>query len=396
MTDLKILESHPVQYHAPLFKEISHKGINIEVAYTHQGAAGQEVRDTGFGIDFAWDLDLLSGYPYRIFNRELDKYQKFRQINFTYKHLTWSLLDKRTPLLLMGWFAEFVWLIWLLRIFSHAPTIVFSETTPLSFAATPKPRWRVLLLRWLLQHTTANLFIGRCNRVFLREMGVNEERLFHVPYSIDNLRFEVEVDRLMPERYKLCQQYGLNPEIPVFLFCGKLIQKKRPLELLEAYLAADLADQAQLLYVGEGELRPQLEQRIQALDLKHVHMLGFLNQTQMPLAYVLGELLCLISGPTETWGLVVNEALACGRPVIISDKVGCGPDLVSPENGWVTPLDDQCKLVETLIIAFEKRADWKHMGEFGRKRVAQNTFSSMAGGVIAALRFAHAFQIKGN
>ena len=91
----------------------------------------------------------------------------------------------------------------------------------------------------------------------------------------------------------------MDPELPTYLFCGKLINKKRPLQLLDAYLSAGLAERAQLLYVGEGELRQELEERIRAQGLKHVHLLGFLNQNDMPLAYVLGELLCLISSPLK-------------------------------------------------------------------------------------------------
>jgi glycosyltransferase involved in cell wall biosynthesis len=262
-----------------------------------------------------------------------------------------------------------------------------SETTQTSFAAVPKPEWRRCLLRWLLRHTTANLYIGSSNRVFLHEMGVSEDHLFYVPYSIDNARFAAEVDRLLPNRTRLCRQYGLDAELPTYLFCGKLVNKKRPLQLLDAYLSAGLADRAQLLYVGEGELRSELERRIQTAGLKHVHLLGFLNQTEMPLAYVLGELLCLISGPTETWGLVVNEALACGRPVIISDTVGCGPDLVRAENGWITQVNDQNQLTSTLLQAFEQRAEWDKMADVGRRIVSKNTFSGMVSGVLSALQF---------
>jgi len=388
MTNLKILESHPVQYHVPFFRALIAEGVDIAVGYYHQGTAGRVAHDDGFGIDIAWDIDLLSGYPHRIFVAGTANYHWLEQIKVAPQLLSWALRDRQTPLLLMGWFTELVWLIWLLRILSHAPIIVISETTPLSFAATPKPRWRIVLLRWLLQHTTANLFIGSRNRTFLREMGVPEERLFLVPYSIDNTRFRTEVKRCLPERHKLCKQYGLNPEMPTFLFSGKFINKKRPLQLLEAYISAGLADQAQLLYVGEGELRPQLEKRIQELGLRHVHLLGFFNQTQMPLAYVLGEILCLISEPTETWGLVVNEALACGRPVIVTDTIGCSPDLVESANGWVTPLDDHDQLTKTLLLAIERRAEWNKMGEIGRKKVAQNIFESMADSISVALQFA--------
>jgi len=242
------------------------------------------------------------------------------------------------------------------------------------------------LLRWLLQRTPAILFIGRRNRNFLCDMGVVDERLFKVPYSIDNIRFASTAKRMLPERHKLCQQFGLDPTMPTYLFCGKLIHKKRPLQLLEAYQSSGLANQAQLIFVGEGELRPVLEDRILELSLKNVHLLGFLNQTEMPLAYVLGELLCLISDSTETWGLVVNEALACGRPVIVSDTVGCSPDLVDQTNGWVTPLDDHSRLSKILVLSFECYANWIEMGEIGRKIISQNSFSLMAHGLVSALR----------
>lgn len=362
-------------------------GLDIEVGYYHQGTAGRVSHDDGFGIDMAWDIDLLSGYPQRIFVEGIPGYHWREQFKVAPRLLSWAMRDRRTPLLIMGWFTELIWLIWSLRIIGRAPTLMMCETTPRSFAAAHKPRWRLLLLSWLLQHTTACLSIGGRNQSFLLERGVSRERLFSVPYSIDNARFAAEAKRLLPERRRLCELYGLDPDLPTFLFCGKLIHKKRPLQLLDAYQLAGLTNRAQLLYVGEGELRAEIEQRIQTLGLEHVHLLGFLNQNNMPLAYVLGELLCLISEPTETWGLVVNEALACGRPVIVSDAVGCGPDLVGPENGWMTHLDDHILLTGTLLQAFDQRDQWDQMGAAGRKKVSKNTFSEMACGVASALQF---------
>ena len=263
-----------------------------------------------------------------------------------------------------------------------------AETTPLSFSLAAKPRWRVAMLKGLLQHAAACLYIGSRNRTFLSSMGVKSAKLFYTPYSIDNAGFGLAARRLMPQRRQLCARYGLDPELPALLFCGKLIPKKRPLELLEAYLAAGFSDRAQLLYVGDGVLRGQIEKRIREAGARHVRLLGFLNQTEMPLAYVLGEVLCLISDPGETWGLVVNEALACGRPVLVSDAVGCGPDLVSRSNGWVVPLDDAAALRVTLMQALEEREHWPAMGDRGRERVAGHNFAAMAAGVKAAWRCA--------
>jgi glycosyltransferase involved in cell wall biosynthesis len=386
LCDLKILASHPTQYHALFFKELVTEGLDIDVGYYHQGSAGRKSYDEEFGINIAWDIDLLTGYTHHIFCKGVANFGMTEQIRLAPQIIYWSLQNTLTPLLLMGWFTELMWLIWLLRILTRGPILLMSETTPGSFVSTTKPAWRVGLLRWLLQHTNANLYIGSRNRDFLLNMGVAEERLFHTPYSIDNMRFSSEADRLSVDRQKLCEQCGLDPELPTFLYSGKLIHKKRPLQLLEAYRSAGLADKAQLLYVGEGKLRPKLERRVRELDLKHVHLLGFLNQTQMPLGYVLGEVLCLISDPTETWGLVVNEALACGIPVIVTDTAGCCPDMVDFENGWIVPLDDHNQLTKTLLLAFNQRADWIKMGELGRIKVAKNTFSAMAGGVLSAIR----------
>jgi glycosyltransferase involved in cell wall biosynthesis len=385
MPDLKIFATHPVQYLVPFYRELIEAGLEIEVGYYHQGTAGRVGRDAEFGIDIEWDIDLLTGYRYHIFLSQMATYTVSEQIKLAPKFLRWASRGRQTPLLLIGWSLEIVWLVWLLRNSCRAPVMLLSETTPLSFAASPKPRWRRALLSWLLRNTSACLFIGTRNRDFYSTMQVPDERLFFVPYSIDNARFSREALKCMPRRQELCQQYGLDPGLPAFLSCGKLIPKKRPLQLFEAYMAAGLKDRAQLLYVGEGMLRPEIECRIQNAGARHVHLIGFFNQTQMPLAYVLGEILCLISDPTETWGLVVNEALACGRPVIVSETVGCAPDLVGEENGWVVPLDDLDMLVKTLLNAYERREEWPRIGQRGREKVAEHKFSAMAAGVRSAL-----------
>ena len=385
MLDLKILASHPVQYQAPWFRAMVAEGLDIEVGYYYPGAAGQVAYDVEFGIEFAWDLDLLDGYPHRCFVGGRAGFGLAEQARAAPKVLAWALRDQETPLLLIGWFTRVVWLVWLLRILTRSPTFVFGDNTPASFAEMPKAAWRHSLLRWLLHRTSAILFVGRHNRLFWTQLGVPNARLFYTPHSIDQVRFANEATCLLPQRRVLCREYGLDPDLPTFLFCGKLIPIKRPLQLLDAFLDAGLRDRAQLLYVGDGHLRAELERRIQGLGIDHqVHLLGFLNQSQMPLAYVLGEILCLVS-ERETWGLVVNEALACGRPVIVTETVGCAPDLVGPENGWVVPVLDHLALTQALLEAYESRFKWPAMGCTGQRRAAGNTYSAMAGGVRLAL-----------
>lgn len=163
--------------------------------------------------------------------------------------------------------------------------------------------------------------------------------------------------------------------------------KKRPLELLEAFLQADLRDHAQLVYVGEGYLRTEIEKQPPQLAQGMYTVLGFFNQSQMPLAYLLGDLFCLVSGPDETWGLVVNEASVCGLPIIVSDTVGCGPDMVDKQNGWVVSLDDRDQLPEIFRgKAYNRQDDWPSMGLASKKRVAIHTYDRMTTGVQHALQ----------
>jgi glycosyltransferase involved in cell wall biosynthesis len=206
-----------------------------------------------------------------------------------------------------------------------------------------------------------------------------------VPYSVEAGRFASEAGALLPRRAEVCRRFGLDPQLPVFLYCGKLIHKKRPLQLLQAYLEAGLQDRAQLVYVGEGALHAEIDRRSRDARAPHVRVLGFLNQTEMPLAYVMGEVLCLISDATETWGLVVNEARACGRPVVVSDTVGCAPDLVRDDDGWTVPLDDSSVLSRTLASVLERRTEWTAMGAKGRGRAGTHTYREMATGVLSAL-----------
>jgi glycosyltransferase involved in cell wall biosynthesis len=130
--------------------------------------------------------------------------------------------------------------VWLLRISQGAPVMVMGDNTPLSFTYCPKPSSRIALLRWLLRHTQAVFFIGQRNRDFWFELGVPAKPLFYTPHSVDNARFAEAAERLLPQRWSLCCQYGLDPDRHVFLFCGKLISIKRPVHLLDSFIAAGL------------------------------------------------------------------------------------------------------------------------------------------------------------
>lgn len=382
--DLKILAGFPVQYQAPLYKELTEAGINIEVGYCHPGSTHNKVYDPGFNQMIAWDIDLLNGYTHRFFNLTFNQLGLKDQLMLLPKVVPWALRNPKVPLLIIGWFSELTWLVWLIRILLGMPVLITGDNTLLYADLSQRPTWRERLLKWLLLHTNAVLYYGILNKQFWLSKGVKKQQLFYTPHSIDNRRFQIQFSRLIPKRADICKQYGLDPKLPTFLYCGKLIEIKRPLELLEAFLEADLMHKAQLIYVGDGILRAKLEKRIIADNIIHVSCIGFINQSLMPLAYVLGELLCVVS-QSETWGLCVNEALACGRPVLATDRVGSVPDLVHSDNGWVVPFANPKLLARALNQAYHNYNNWPVMGEQGQKLVEGYTYSKMVFGIKQAL-----------
>lgn len=380
---LKILASLPVQYQASLYRELVKTGVGIDVCYYHHGSSGKASFDKEFGLNFSWDIDLLSGYDHFFLNKGRATFGFSEQIRIAPRLFFWCLQNRKTPVLIMGWFAETIWLFWLIRILFRMPVFVFGDNTPHYYASNPRPSWREKLLKWLLQRTTAVFYVGSENRKFWQNLGVKNTQLFFTPHSVDNQRFSIEFARLANQRQQLCLQYEIDPNLPTFLFCGKLIPVKQPIALLEAFIAANLENQAQLLFIGDGILRSEIEAFIENHTLKNVHLLGFFNQSQIPTAYVLGEILCLVSY-WETWGLVVNEAMACGRPVIVTDTVGCAPDLVHPENGWIVKSLSN-SLENTLMDAYERYDEWANMGQMSYKLILDNTFVKMALGIQEAL-----------
>jgi glycosyltransferase involved in cell wall biosynthesis len=196
---------------------------------------------------------------------------------------------------------------------------------------TPRAAWK----RWakaitypiFLRSFDGALVVGVRNRAYWRHYGYPETRIFDSPHCVDNDWFAA---RATPEaRSELRKRLGVASETKLVLFAGKLVPFKRPLDLIEAAaLARSNGEAVEVLVAGAGPLESELHARARALGVP-AHFLGFCNQTEMPAAYASSDLLVLPSDGRETWGLVVNEALACGLPILVSDAVGCAPDMAA-------------------------------------------------------------------
>jgi glycosyltransferase involved in cell wall biosynthesis len=211
------------------------------------------------------------------------------------------------------------------------------------------------------------------------------ERMWPARYCVDNERLQRRADELRPHRDAIRARFGIRDGAPVVLFAGKLIEKKQPLLLIDAFARARRDLDAWLLIAGDGPLRAECEALVARLRVPNVVFAGFLNQTELPDAYAAADMFVLPSKLHETWGLVVNEAMNFGLPVVVSDKVGCATDLVRPgRNGFITAHDGPAALahpLSTLIADPAKRARYRAES---RRIIDAYTIAAAADGIVAA------------
>ena len=197
------------------------------------------------------------------------------------------------------------------------------------------------------------LYIGTHNYNYFKDYKVEDKKLIFTPHVVDNLYFNHQKNILQNENTNnLYSSWGFSQNDKIILFCAKLIPKKQPKLLIEAFLKAEISNIWKLLIVGDGEEKQELEE-LALNSNKLVTFKGFLNQSEIAKAYFLADLIVLPSRFGETWGLVVNEALLFDCAVIVSNKVGCAPDLVNGKTGLVFDYNNK----EALIKAIETIAN---------------------------------------
>jgi glycosyltransferase involved in cell wall biosynthesis len=258
----------------------------------------------------------------------------------------------------------------------------------------PRPWWIRLVksvgLRILFSQVSAFLYIGTRNREYYEHYGVPDKKLFFTPYCVDNIYFQRKSKRFRPQRDELRKAFGIIDEYPVILFCGKLTPKKQPLMLLEAFAQVRQDLPCALLYVGDGILRSEIENRVVERDIPDVHITGFLNQSEIPKAYMTADILVLpsrwIDKDTETWGLTVNEGMNFSLPIIVTNQVGCAPDLVrEDENGYVVPYDETRALTEALEVLISQSERRERYASNSLDIIQDWDFEACADGIREAL-----------
>lgn len=383
--NLVFINSHPIQYFVPLYQQIAGQEtgrINLTVLYlSDETITGYT--DKQFGTTVQWDIPMLSGYTARFVTNNSWKPSLY---NGFFGLLNWGLIGElrrmpRSVVVSHGWAcASNLIALWAAKAFGH--TVCVRGDNPHSHERY-KTGWRRAVRRVFLNVcvfsvTDAFLYVGKQNRQLYKSFGVPDSRLVFVPHAVDNARFRQQHRMLTTGRDALRRQMGFRAE-KIILYVGKLIPKKRPLDLLLAYahLRLQRSDLA-LVYVGEGELRPAIERYCAGQGTGHVYITGFVNQTDIARYYALADVFVMCSGVGETWGLAVNEAMNFDLPVVVSDLTGCADDLVEPgRNGYVVPTGD----IDALAKAIDECLAGSVSGRASGERVARYSYDAMIAGL---------------
>jgi glycosyltransferase involved in cell wall biosynthesis len=261
---------------------------------------------------------------------------------------------------------------------------------------------RDFVLKCLYNRIDRFAAIGTEARRHLVRLGVSEDRIGFSPYCVDSDFLKTQKEHWQPKRIRLRCEIGARREDVVFVFAGKLITKKDPLLIIAAckLLPPELRERVHLLVAGDGELKADLEVKGRAVLGPRLHLLGFLNQSEIGRAYTMADVLILPSrrGEGETWGLVVNEAMQFNLPAIVSDGVGCGPDLVQEqETGCFFPTGDAKGLAQAMtrfcnLSSFDRVA----MGEKSQIRVKRFSLDEAALGMSELVFSVVARQMQAN
>ena len=381
--------THPVQYYSPWFRHITTQCPDVDLTVLYAIQPSPEQQAIGFGGAFQWDVPLLEGHRHQVIrlSRPGDELHSGNYRGVDVPEMVSAMWKTRPDVVLVpGW--QSITLVRALRACRErgVPALYRGDTHWLSGPGGWRRLPWIVKTRWRLGHYSAWLAVGQRSRDYLLRMGCPSQRIFSSPHCVDNDFFagSAAAHQTPDGREVARTAFKLEKDGLVVLFVGKLEAQKRPLQVIQAM--ARLRPGAALLLVGTGFLEEQCRSLARRLGVR-VSWAGFLNQGEISRAYAAADCLALPSDAGETWGLVVNEAMATGLPCVVSDRVGCAPDLVTPsQTGEVVPLDDVAALAHGLETIRLRRAGGHDYSAACRDRVAHYSYATATCGLAAACR----------
>lgn len=359
--------------------------VEVKVFYTLGESGAGNMFDDGFGKAFAWDIPLLDGYQYAFLKNTAKRPGPYYFNGIVNPDII-SAITAYHPdaLLVTGW--SFKSHLEVLRYFKNKIPVLFrGDSTILDEQPGLKKRLRKLFLQWVYRHIDMALYVGKNSYDYFVQFGLTKEQLVWAPHAIDNERFGREKKENQLKAAQIREQLQIKATAFVFLFAGKFEAKKDPGLLLDAFAGCAFPASVHLLFVGNGILQSGM--KLKAKDNRNMHFMDFQNQSLMPAVYRVGDVFVLPSrGPGETWGLAVNEAMACERPVIVSDKCGCAADLIADDvNGYVFEAGNINDLKQKMQQVYVNRRRLPEMGAASGNKIKEYSFQAICAAIERAI-----------
>ncbi len=363
--------SHPIQYVSPLLRELS---THTKLKVYYYGGQSAVNDDKGFGQKVSWDIPLLDGYDH-VFLKNATSSQGMNTrfldaVNWSIFKVLRQSNDK--VVIVNGWAYMSDWFVFLAAKL-YGKKIWMRAEMPWNQEELKPKSFKKIIKFLLFKYIIFKFFIDKClyigsqNKKYYLMHGVKESRLVFAPYAVDNPRFQ----SLKSDGLSARKKWGIDERKIIILYSGKLIEKKRPLDLLKAFHQLNDPNTV-LFYMGDGPLRNELEAYIAQYKVKNVVISGFINQSEIGTIYSMADLFVMCSGIGETWGLSVNEAMNFSLPVIVSSTCGSSFDIVeNGVNGYVFREGDIIALTESLQSVVNDSTLREKMGDISKEKINQ-------------------------
>ena len=382
-----VINSHPIQYFAPLYKHLNSSGqLNITCLYCSNIGMRGEV-DPDFNVKLKWDIDLLSGYNYKFMGSRASKRTP---------RGFWSLIVPEVWLEIRNGDYDAIWLhgynfavswIALFAAKSKGIPVFLRGETHLELKKTAVTK---CLHNYILKHVfriiDGFLVIGTKNREYYESLGVGSDKLYDVPYTVDNDRFIKDSEISRDEGKLIKSKYNIPENIPIILFASKFMKRKHPEQVLEAAnILQKKGYRFSVLMIGSGEMESELKNLVKDYRLENVVFGGFINQSELPKIYGVSDIFVLPS-ESEPWGLIVNEVMCSGKPIIVGNEVGCAQDLVQDGvNGYRVNVQNTVQIADAIEKYLSEPEKIHEMGKKSYEIIKDWNYERCNTGLIQAL-----------
>ena len=346
---LAVVVQHPIHYHLVLYRAMeADPDIDAEVLFMQRAHSTNDY-DPELDMVVDWGVPMFEGFTSRVF-RNISPWRNGEGFwKFINPGLVWRVLTGPYDAVYIHGNNHLSHILCMVAArVSGKRLIQRSISYNLGDRTGPKKFVRTMIYRLLYRLPNICLYIGAHNRAYFEAFGVPDTRLVYAPHIVDNETFGAQARTLENRKDEIKSAFGIDPGQSIILYAAKFLAKKQPLKLIEAFCEADLGADWTLLMIGEGPLKADAVALAARYPDKNIRFAGFLDQSEIGRAYVVADMVALPSAFQETWGLVVNEAMNFGCAVVISDRVGCGPDLVADKCGLIVPHDDGLALAEAI------------------------------------------------